>query len=58
MNKLQQLSRRIARLQAQFDIEKQHARAFNLGSVTVYTVRETTVKRHRRKAFVAVRVKI
>jgi len=57
MNKLQQLSRRIARLQAEFDLEKQSARQLGSPSVTVYQVRETMVKRHKRHGFTAVRVK-
>jgi succinylglutamate desuccinylase len=57
MNKLQQYSRQIARYQALFEAEKQSARQQELPSVTVYRVRETVVKRHKRKAFVAVRVK-
>lgn len=54
MNRLQQLSRKIARLQAEFEEEKAAAIAIGLpgrhGDCTIYVVRKTYVKRHYRRA--------
>jgi hypothetical protein len=62
MNRLQILSRRIAKLQVEFALEKQIAKqqAEVFGSTeyyTVYKVRKTTIKRHKRKGFTAIRVR-
>lgn len=51
---------RIAKLQAEFEAEKSKKRAhagWTHPDCTIYVVRETYVKRHYRRATVAVRVK-
>ena len=61
MTKLQRLSMRIAKLQAEFEDEKtkyrKHPDNAQPKDATVYVVREAFVKRHYRRATVAVRVK-
>ena len=62
MTKLQSLSMRIAKLQAEFEREKALIKASGcIGSymgTTVYLVKSTKIKAHRRRAYKAVRVKI
>ena len=61
MTKLQKLSHAVLKAQVAFEEEKAHVKALHGANkyhdCTIYVIRETYVKRHYRRATVAVRVK-
>jgi hypothetical protein len=62
MTKLQSLSMKIAKLQAEFEEEKARRKSANpagrYNDCTIYTIKETWVKAHHRRPAIVVRVKV